>query len=121
MKIQIKRVYEDRARTDGFRALVDRLWPRGMTREAAELDMWAKGVAPSSELRKEFAHMPERFADFRKAYTKELRANADAMEELLEAARKSRKKTLTLLYAAKDPACNHAIVLAGELKRRIDA
>ena len=65
--------------------------------------------------------MPERFADFREAYVKELRANAGALDELLAAARASRKKTVTLLYAAKDPACNHALVLADELGRRPDA
>ncbi len=116
MKYAIKRIYDDPARGDGYRALVDRLWPRGITKDAAEIDVWAKDLAPSSELRKEFAHMPERFADFRRAYRQELRTNEDAVEDFLADARSSRKKTVTLLYAAKDPACNHALVLAEHLR-----
>ncbi len=116
MRILIKRVYDDRSGSDGYRALVDRLWPRGMTRDAAELDVWAKEIAPSSELRRSFAHMPDRFAAFRRAYLDELRANAPAVRSFLEQARESGESALTLLYAAKDPACNHAIVLAEHLE-----
>lgn len=119
MRIQTKRIYEGKARGDGYRALVDRLWPRGVSKEAAELDAWAKDVAPSPELRKAFARMPERFAEFRKAYTAELRANAGAMDGLLAAARASGKKTLTLLYASRDPDRNHALVLADALQARL--
>lgn len=118
MEIKTKRIYDDPEAGDGFRVLVDRLWPRGMTKEAAAIDLWCKEVAPSSTLRKEFAHMPERFDAFRRAYTEELRANAAAMDDLLKTAQASRRKSLTLLYGARDPACNHAIVLGEALRGR---
>ncbi len=118
MKVQIKRIYDEPARGDGFRVLVDRLWPRAMSKERAALDRWDKGVAPSTELRKQFNHQPELMPEFRKSYLAELKANPDAVDELLEAHRKSRTKTLTLLYAAKNPACNHALVLRDAIYRR---
>lgn len=106
--IVIKRVYEAAAKSDGFRVLVDRIWPRGVSKEAAEVDEWAKELAPSPLLRKWFGHDPERWAEFQKKYRAELGEN-DAVAGFLEA-HKGRKK-ITLIYAAKDEAHNHALVL----------
>ena len=104
----VKRIYDEAADDDGYRVLVDRLWPRGVSKERARLDLWLKEIAPSPPLRKEFAHMQERFEDFRRAYQAELEQNP-AVERLLELA--AGKKRVTLLYGAKDPSANHARVL----------
>jgi uncharacterized protein YeaO (DUF488 family) len=103
-----KRIYEEPSGDDGCRVLVDRLWPRGVSKERAHLDLWLKEIAPSPPLRTEFAHMKERFADFRRTYLAELAQNP-AVDTLLELARGHGR--LTLLYAAKDPEVNHARVL----------
>jgi uncharacterized protein YeaO (DUF488 family) len=110
----IKRVYEDPADDDGCRVLVDRLWPRGVTKERAHLELWLKEVAPSPPLRQEFAHMQERFADFRTAYEAELEDNP-AVQTLQELAAAHGK--VTLLFGAKDPQTNHAQVLLEFLQR----
>ena len=110
--VVIKRVYDKPAETDGVRILVDRLWPRGLSRRKAALDGWNKEVAPSPVLRKWFGHEPERFAEFRRRYRAELKNNP-ALEEL-----RATKGKLTLLYGAKDPKINHAVVLAAALKQR---
>jgi len=107
MKIVIKRAYDTPA-DDGYRVLVDRLWPRGVRKEAAALDEWDKDVAPSTELRQWFGHDPAKFEEFRARYEAELAAS-DAPQQLLE--RAAGHDTLTLIYAAKDPECNHAVVL----------
>lgn len=112
---RIKRIYDDPADDDGCRVLVDRLWPRGVTKERAGLELWLKEVAPSPPLRQEFAHMQERFADFRAQYEDELENNP-AVEQLLDLA--ARHKRVTLLYAAKDPEVNHARVLLEFLQDR---
>jgi len=106
--LTIKRIYEPAAREDGLRVLVDRLWPRGVSKESAALDLWLKDVAPTSELRTWFGHEPRRFEDFSARYRAELESNP-ALDRLLEAARDA--KSVTLLYAARDPQCNHAAVL----------
>ena len=103
-----KRVYEEPADDDGFRVLVDRLWPRGVSKERAQLGLWLKEVAPSPPLRTEFAHMQERFADFRAAYEAELETNP-AVQTLLDLAAEHGK--VTLLFGARDPETNHARVL----------
>jgi uncharacterized protein YeaO (DUF488 family) len=108
--VTIKRAYEPAARTDGSRILVDRLWPRGVSKRKAALDGWCKQVAPSPALRKWFGHKPERFKDFAKRYRAELKGNP-ALNELRDI-----KGKLTLVYGAKDPKINHAIVLAKVLK-----
>src|SRR5580692_3972841 len=95
----IKRVYEPAAKGDGARVLIDRVWPRGMTREAAALDLWLKAVAPSTELRKWFAHDPARWDEFRKRYGKELDEHAEPVEELRGLMAKG---PVTLLYSARD-------------------
>jgi uncharacterized protein YeaO (DUF488 family) len=114
--IKIKRVYEKPARDDGWRVLVDRLWPRGMKKEAAHLDAWMKDVAPSGALRKWFGHEPEKWAEFQKKYRSELAKNKELLAEL----RKMSKEhgTLTLLFGAKDEEHNEAVVLADALKAR---
>lgn len=104
----IKRIYEDPSDDDGCRVLVDRLWPRGVSKERAQLALWLKDVAPSEALRKEFGHMQERFADFRAAYEAELEINP-AVQTLHGLAAEHGK--VTLLFGAKNPETNHAVVL----------
>ncbi len=106
--IEIKRIYNDAAEDDGYRVLVDRLWPRGVSKEAAQLDEWNKEVSPSPELRKWFDHDPDKFDEFKKRYKTELADRESVIDELLENAD---GKKLTLLYGAKDEEHNHAIVL----------
>lgn len=113
MIIAIKRVYDPPEPSDGFRVLVDRLWPRGLTKEKAALDLWAKEVAPSPELRKEFNHKPEKFAEFKTLYRFELSKNA----ALNQFRRELQRPKVTLLFAAHDPKINHASVLADYLKQ----
>lgn len=110
----VKRIYDDPADDDGLRVLVDRLWPRGVSKERAKLDLWLKEIAPSPPLRTEFAHMQERFADFRVAYEAELENNP-AVATLVELA--AGKGRVTLLYGARDPEVNHARVLLEFLQR----
>jgi uncharacterized protein YeaO (DUF488 family) len=107
-KIQIKRIYEPPARSDGMRILVDRLWPRGVARDGARIDAWIKDVAPSDALRRWYSHDPEKWPEFRARYIVELKNNP-AVIELHDMAAKS--KTLTLLFAAKDNLRNNATVL----------
>jgi uncharacterized protein YeaO (DUF488 family) len=113
MSFQIKRIYEPAKPTDGIRVLVDRLWPRGVSKTKAKLDHWMKDVAPSSQLRAWFGHKPERFAEFRKRYREEIAANP-AVAELRKL---GKKKRVTLLYGAHDPKINQAVVLLAALKR----
>lgn len=117
MGIAIKRVYEEPAASDGKRVLVDRLWPRGVSKDQAALDDWCKDVAPSDELRKWFGHDPEKWPEFRKRFRAELDANEDGWQPLLDMARKARK--LTLLYGARDEAHNNAVVLKAYLDDRL--
>ena len=108
-KIQIKRIYAPLAPDDGCRVLVDRLWPRGVSRQAAALDLWLKDIAPSPDLRGWFAHDPARFDAFRQKYRDELTHNTEVVGQLLALAK---RQDITLLYAARDPVVNHAAVLA---------
>ena len=114
MKVQIKRVYEEPKETDGTRILVDRLWPRGVSKQRAMLDEWEKDLAPSTELREWFGHEPSRFAEFRRRYIGELR---QARPRLTELRRRARGGTLTLVYSAHDSEHNDAVVLAEVLRR----
>jgi uncharacterized protein YeaO (DUF488 family) len=100
---------------DGYRVLIDRLWPRGVSREEARLDEWARELAPSAELRRWFAHDPARFDEFRRRYTEELAAQKSKLRELR---RRAREGTLTLVYAARDTEHNDAVVLAERLRGR---
>ena len=110
--ISIKRVYEPPAASDGARVLVDRIWPRGMTREHAQLALWARDVAPSTELRKWFGHDPARWEEFRQRYRAELDANPGAVATLRGLLGQG---DVTLLYAAHDREHNQAVVLADYL------
>lgn len=110
--ILIKRAYEKAEKSDGRRVLVDRLWPRGVAKAKAHLDAWEQGVAPSTMLRKWFDHDPKKFAEFKKRYRAELQSKKDLLRALKQSSR-----TLTLVYAAKDPKINHAVVLKEMLER----
>ncbi len=107
-RVLIKRVYDDVAKADGFRVLVDRVWPRGITKEAAAVDEWLKEAGPSTELRKWFGHDPERFEEFAKRYRSELKGS-DALKTLRGFHREH--TVLTLVFSAKDSDHNQAVVL----------
>lgn len=106
--VSIKRVYEKAERSDGARVLVDRLWPRGVSKENAKVELWLKEVGPSNELREWFGHIPEKFDEFAKKYQEELKTNP-AFDELKKFV--SQHKTVTLVYGAKDEQHNQAVVL----------
>jgi uncharacterized protein YeaO (DUF488 family) len=108
MNIRIKRVYEEPDASDGKRILVDRLWPRGLTKEKARVDRWLKDVAPSTELRKWFAHDPAKWAEFRTRYLEELKKDKEQLSLLRQVAAKG---TVTLVYGARDQQHNEAVVL----------
>jgi uncharacterized protein YeaO (DUF488 family) len=114
MDVRIKRAYEPPTASDGYRVLIDRIWPRGVTREEAHLDEWARELAPSGELRRWFGHEPTRFGEFRRRYTDELGAHKEKVRELR---RRAREGTLTLVYGARDTEHNDAVVLAEVLRR----
>lgn len=113
MKLQIKRVYDEPSPVDGTRILVDRLWPRGLSKERAHVDVWLKDVAPSNDLRKWFGHDPAKWKEFQQRYRLELRHNAAVLEELKKLVSKG---PATLLYGAKDEQHNEAVVLLNQLK-----
>ena len=117
--IFIKRIYEPADETDGFRILVDRIWPRGITKENAKLTSWMKEIAPSSELRKWFCHKPELFEEFRQRYVAELREDEKKLELIRQLVELAQKGKLTLLYGAKDREHNQAVVLSEEIEKRI--
>jgi uncharacterized protein YeaO (DUF488 family) len=113
MAVRTKRVYEPPAPGDGYRVLVDRVWPRGLSREEVAIDEWERELAPSADLRKWFGHKPERFDEFRRRYRAELRGHAD---ELAALRRRARKETVTLLFGARDTEHNNAVALADVLR-----
>jgi uncharacterized protein YeaO (DUF488 family) len=106
--IHLKRVYEEPSKNDGLRVLVERLWPRGLTKERAAVDLWLKDVAPSPELRKWFGHDPARWEQFQERYRQELREKTEAVRLLKQ---KVKEGTVTLVYAARDEEHNGALVL----------
>lgn len=114
MTLRIKRVYAAPDPHDGKRILVDRLWPRGLTKEKAQVDLWLKDVAPSNKLRKWFAHDPGKWLEFKRRYIAELKRPASPLVALLEEARDN---TVTLLYGAKDEEHNEAVVLLELLQK----
>lgn len=114
MAFKIKRAYEPPAPADGFRVLVDRLWPRGLSREKLHIDAWVKDVAPSAELRKWIHSDMSRWSEFRRRYFKELDTQPDAVADLRKRARAGR---VTLVFAARDPENNHAAILKDYLER----
>lgn len=113
MAILLKRVYEAPGPDDGFRVLVDRLWPRGVSKDSARIDLWLKDIAPSTSLRKWFDHDPAKWNEFSDRYLSELRHNADAAEQLMEQAHRG---PVTLVYGAKDKEHTHALVLKAYLE-----
>lgn len=117
MEIALKRAYEPASSDDGFRMLVDRLWPRGVSRENAHIDFWDKNMAPTTELRKWFNPDPLKFPEFVRRYQDELKGQADALKELKEMVKGQKK--ISLIYGAKDPEINHARVLQGYLKQKL--
>ena len=106
--ISIKRVYDDKSKSDGYRVFIDRLWPRGVKKEDAHFDEWLKDLAPSTELRKWFDHDAERFDEFKKRYKKEL---DEHKEELNKLRNKAKSEKIILLFAAKDTEMNNAVVV----------
>lgn len=114
MDVRLKRAYEPAEPGDGYRILIDRLWPRGVSRREAKLDEWDRELAPSAELRRWFGHDPDRFEEFRRRYLEELR---NRRPELAALRRRAREGTLTLVFAARDADHNDAVVLAQVLRR----
>lgn len=108
-KIGLKRIYNDYSEEDGYRILLDRLWPRGIKKENAYIDLWLKEIAPSTELRKWFNHEEEKFLTFREKYLNELKENQEIFEELKNIVRKH--KRVTFLFAAKNEQYNHTTLL----------
>jgi uncharacterized protein YeaO (DUF488 family) len=115
MTIKVKRIYEDPKKTDGFRILVDRLWPRGIKKEAAEIDLWLKEIAPSDSLRKWFNHDAEKWVEFQKRYAKEL---ANKKELISIITKEAKKRTVTLLFGTKETEHNNAIALQNFLSNK---
>jgi uncharacterized protein YeaO (DUF488 family) len=113
MKVAIKRAYDEPAKSDGMRILVDRLWPRGLTKEKAKIDLWLKEIAPTNELRKWFGHDPEKWSEFQKRYADELKSHAEQVATLKNEAKKG---LVTLVYGAKDDEHNQAVVLQKMLR-----
>ena len=113
--LRVKRVYEKPTKEDGFRVLVDRLWPRGMKKEAAKVDLWMKDVAPSDKLRKSFHHEAMNWADFEKKYQAELKTKKESLAELNNLEKEH--GTVTLLFGTKDEEHNQAVILAKALKK----
>ncbi|MDF7665254.1 DUF488 domain-containing protein [Bifidobacterium sp. ESL0745] len=117
MTIALKRVYEAAEDSDGYRVLVDRLWPRGISKVKAKLDLWLKEIGPTTELRKWFGHDPAKFEEFAEKYRMELDANAETVGKLVAVCREQSR--VTLLYGAKDPEHNQAVVLKEYLEERL--
>lgn len=113
MKILIKRIYEPAAKSDGFRVLVDRLWPRGLSKENAKLDLWLPDIGPSTELRQWFKHDQERWDEFQRRYYAELKGKTELVAELMGWAKNG---MVTLLYSAKDEQHNQAVALRSYLR-----
>jgi uncharacterized protein YeaO (DUF488 family) len=115
-KLKLKRVYEAPHKDDGTRILVDRLWPRGLTKERAKVDLWLKEIAPSTELRRWFGHDPKKWRSFRERYETELKDHADQLKLLKS---KVKEGTVTLIYGARDQQHNEALVLKQFLERTL--
>ena len=114
MSIRLKRVYEKPAKADGYRVLVDRLWPRALKKNDAQIDEWPREIAPTAELRKWFGHDPARWKEFKKRYAAEL---DDRHEQVKRFARESQKRTITFLFGAKDARHNNAVALKDYIER----
>lgn len=117
--LKIKRVYERPDEKDGYRILVDRLWPRGMSKEKIKIDLWGKEITPSPEIRKDFCHIPERFPEFKEKYRMELEHNSGTPRFLALLQDKLKEGNVTLVYGAKDEIYNHAIVLREYMQAKL--
>jgi len=106
--IYLKRIYEPYSKSDGCRVLVDRLWPRGVSKQNTHIDLWPKEITPSTELRKWFHHEREKYEEFKERYISELKQNENFIKDFVK---QVKGKKITLLYAAKEPMINHAVVL----------
>lgn len=115
MEINLKRIYEAPAKAERLRVLVDRVWPRGVSKDRARIDLWLKEIAPSTELRKWFNHDPRKWEEFKRRYSEELDAKTNAVRELLQSAHKHR---VTLIYSAKDTEHNQALALKEYIEKR---
>jgi len=115
--IKVKRVYDGATSRDGFRILVDRVWPRGVTKQRANVDLWLKFVAPSTELRKWFAHDPQKWRAFKNRYFAELDNGPPGLDELLD---RAGNRTVTLVYSARDPKHNQAVALKEYLESTLE-
>ena len=113
--IKIKRAYEPAESGDGFRILVDRLWPRGLTKEKADVDLWLKDIAPSDELRQWFGHEPEKWPEFERRYWKELDGEADDVQTIRD---KAKSGIVTLLFGAKEERYNNAVALRHYIEKK---
>ncbi len=113
--LKVKRVYEAPAKEDGFRILVDRLWPRGLTKEKAKVDLWLKQISPSNELRKWYQHDPEKWPEFKRRYYSELKDKKESLDVILSRAKKG---TVTLLFSSKEEKINNAQALKEYLEKR---
>jgi uncharacterized protein YeaO (DUF488 family) len=118
MELKMKRIYESPAETDGFRILVDRLWPRGVKKETAQLDAWLKDSAPSPDLRKWFDHDPEKFTTFKERYEEEMLTNRPKAAAVAEILKQLEATDVTLVYAARDPEINHVVVLKNFVEKQ---
>ncbi|MDR7514965.1 MAG: DUF488 family protein [Armatimonadota bacterium] len=116
--LRVRRVYEPPEPQDGFRVLVDRLWPRGLSKEAARVDLWARELAPSDRLRRWFGHDPVKWEEFRRRYREEL-SRSPARELVQQLAERARHGTVTLVFGARDERHNNAVVLAEVLQERL--
>ena len=118
-ELRIKRIYEAIEEQDGYRVLTDRLWPRGIAKAKAAIDLWEKTVAPSTELREWFGHIPERFPEFTERYLQELEDNSDATKFVELCQKQLEKSNVTLLYGAKDEVHNQAVVLLNFINKQL--
>lgn len=114
MSIQIKRVYEDVSDDDGYRVLIDRLWPRGLSKDKAQIDVWLREIAPSTELRQWYQHDPEKWDEFKKRYFHELDSQPDVVQQLADLVKKQR---VTLVYSSKNEDINNAVALKAYLHK----
>ena len=116
MAIGLKRIYEDPGGRDGTRVLVDRLWPRGLNKQKAAVDLWLKDIAPSSELRKWFSHEPDKWPEFKKRYFEELQGKGEVVQKMVQLASHGR---VTLLYSSKAEELNNAVALKEYIERKL--
>lgn len=117
--LKLKRAYDIVSNDDGFRILVDRLWPRGVSKEHAAIDLWAKNITPTTEIREEFHHDPAHFSDFKKEYLAELKNNSDVPAFIQTVSEHLKKSNVTFVYAAKDPVYNHVVILKEYVEKHL--